>query len=311
MKIVKNLIQLHKALFFGTMAITCFSVFMNLCWNNFLADLLDMLKDTSSFATVGVGTEAFCIILLLAAGEYASSFLAAYTCELFAHEMRMGYARFYLQCEIRTLFELNAGEEQSFMQNELSEVSSYLNENLFSFMKQFISFAFTVVFLLYRNPKLALLSTLPVVPLIIYCSFSSKIIKRYTEQCQESRQQMNGLFGILLDLFPVIQVYKAQSLINTAMNERLVEWQNSNIKKERIAARLMSISGLLSFVPLLLLLGIGGGMVIKGEISIGIFYIFINLSGNVSGFLQNMPNIYAGFRSFSAAVGRMKNKLVF
>ena len=46
-----------------------------------------------------------------------------------------------------------------------------------------------------------------------------------------------------------------------------------------------------------------------GEISIGTFYIFINLSGQVSGFLQNMPNIYAGFRKFEASVGGLEGKL--
>ena len=52
-------------------------------------------------------------------------------------------------------------------------------------------------------------------------------------------------------------------------------------RKEKISARLMSLSGLLSFVPLLLLLGFGGTMTARGEISVGTFYIFINLSGNV------------------------------
>lgn len=79
---------------------------------------------------------------------------------------------------------------------------------------------------------------------------------------------------------------------------------------ERVAAGLMSLSGLLSFVPLLLLLGFGGVMVVNGEISTGIFYIFINLSGNVSGFLQNMPNMYAAFRRFEASAERLGKKLV-
>lgn len=139
------------------------------------------------------------IILLHTAAEYLSSCLASYTCEVFAHEMRMGYSRFYLQCDIRTLSKLNVGEEQSAMQNEMGEISAYLNENLFSFTKQFVSFAVTAVFLLCCNSKLALLSTLPVVPLIIYCNFSSKVIKNLTEQCQKSKKQINGLADILLE----------------------------------------------------------------------------------------------------------------
>lgn len=316
MKILKKLIQSHKILFFGTMSVTFISVLISLYWNSVLADLLDRLKNASAFE--GMGAEislpqllliAVFLILMHTISEYLSSFLASYTCELFAHEMRTGYARFYLQSDVRTLLKRNAGEEQSAMQNELSEISAYLNENLFSLTKQFISFVFTVVFFFCRSPKLMVFSTLPVLPLILYCFFSSKVIKSYSGRCQESKQQINGLTDTLLELFPVIQVYRAHGLISATMHERLLEWQKASIRKERVAAGLMSFSGLLSFIPLLLLLGVGGTMVIRGEITIGIFYIFINLSGNVSGFLQNMPNIYAGFRQFSAAVGRLEKKL--
>lgn len=317
MKILRQLIGLHKFIFVGALIITFCSVFMSLYWNNFLADLLDGLRDASLFVMTSGGISfsqillhALLIMILLTVSEYGSSFLAAYTCELFAHEMRMGYARFYLKCNVQTLSKLNAGEEQSAMQNELSEVSSYLSGNLFPFMKQLISFVFTVVFLLCQNPKLAVISIFPVIPLIVYCSFSGKTIKNYTGKCQEHKQKINGLLGVVLDLFPVIQVYRVQDLMKNTMNERLMEWQNANIRKEHTAAGLMSVSGFLSFVPLLVLLGVGGVMVIKGEITVGVFYIFINLSGNVSGFLQNMPNIYAGFKQFSAAVGRLKHKLV-
>uniref|UniRef100_UPI0040572CE2 ABC transporter transmembrane domain-containing protein n=1 Tax=Acetatifactor sp. TaxID=1872090 RepID=UPI0040572CE2 len=317
MKVVKHLIQLHKFLFITSMVLTLCSVFLNLFWNNFLAHLLDRLREASSFQVMNAENAlsrlvlvTIVIILLLTASECLSSFLASYLCELFAHEMRMSYAGFYLRSDIRTLFRLNAGEEQSAMQNEMSEVSTYLNENLFSLTKQCISFVFTVVFLFYQNPKLTLFTILPVAPLIIYCSRSSQVIKKYTEQCQEGKKEINGLSDILLELFPVIQVYGAYKLIDTVMRERLLEWQTINIKKERIAAALMSLSGLLSFVPLLLLVGIGGFMVINSEMTLGIFYIFINLSGNVSGFLQNMPGIYAGFRRFSASLGRLEEKLV-
>lgn len=316
-KLIVKLIQLHKVLFTVAMLATCFSVWMNLCWNNFLAYFIDRLDSVSSFKNTLSEISllrflllAIFIIFVIAVSEYVSSFLASYICEYLAHEMRMGYVRFYLHTDICTLSKLNVGEEQSAMQNELSEISAYLNENLFSLTKQFFSFVFTVAFLIWQSPKLAVLSILPVIPVISYCAFSSKMIKKYTEQCLESKKKMNGLSGVLLELFPIIQVYDAYNLFTTVMNERLIEWQNASVKKERIAAGLMSLSGLLSFIPLLLLLGIGGVMVMKGEITIGVFYIFINLSGNVSGFLQNMPNIYAGFRRFGAAVGRLESKLI-
>ena len=317
MKILKKLVELHKLLFVIVVLCTFLSVILNLCWNKYLAEFLDRFEVLNYF---GIGNEkrmqlsfflmgAF-IILFYTLSEYISSCLASYTCELFAHEMRMGYVRYYLQSDIRILLKLKVGEEQSAMQNELKDISDYLKDNLFSLMKQFGTFVVTATFLLSQNAKLAVLSILPVLPLIIYCAFSSRVIKRLTEQCQDSRKKINGLADVILELFPIIKIYDAYKLMNKAMDQRLLEWETTNIRKEWITARLMSLSGVLSFLPLLLLLGFGGFMVINGEISIGIFYIFINLSGNISGFLQNMPGIYANFRQFSASVGRLEEKLV-
>ena len=317
MKIIKQLIILHRVLFTIAILCTLLSIILGLCWNKCLAKMIDILGDSTFFGSGDQKSELFhfivtgiLIILFHTVSEYLSSYLASYTCEIFAHEMRMGYVRYYLESDIQMLSKLNVGEEQSAMQNELKDISDYMNENLFSLMKQFGTFIVTVVFLLCQSFKLAALSILPVVPLIVYCSFSSKIIRNYTEQCQDSKKDINGLADMILELFPIIQVFCAYKLIDSTMQERLSEWKNANIKKEQISARLMSLSGVLSFIPLMLLLGLGGSMVMNGEISIGIFYIFINLSGNVSGFLQNMPTFYANFRRFGASVGRLEEKLV-
>ena len=317
MKILKQLIKLHKFLFTVVFLLTFLSIILNLCWNKFLADILDIFGDVTAanfenrirtlFAVLPVG---LFIVFSHTLSEYLSSYLAFYTCEIFAHEMRIGYAKYYLQSDIRMLSGLNVGEEQSAMQNELKDISGYLNENLFSLVKQFGTFVVTIAFLLCQNVKLTLIYVLPVVPLIIYCSFSSKTIKNYTGQCQNGMKKINGLADMILELFPVIQVFGAYKLVNDAIIEKFSEYEKLNVKKERVTAGLMSLSGILSFVPLLILLGFGGAMAVNGKISIGIFYIFINLSGNVSGFLQNMPGIYANFRRFEASVGRLEEKLV-
>ena len=181
MKILKQLIRLHKVLFIIAVLFTALAIIFNLCWNKFLAGMLDIFGNTAdvafesrTHALVTVLPIGIVIIFLHTISEYLSSYLASYTCEIFAHEMRMGYARSYLQSGLQKLSKLNVGEEQSAMQNELKDVSDYLNGNLFAIMKQFGTFAVTVVFLLCQNLKLAVLSILPVAPLIIYCFFSGK-----------------------------------------------------------------------------------------------------------------------------------------
>lgn len=317
MRVLRRMIVLHKYVFSIAVLITFTAMLLNLGWNTFLANLLDRLANQIEVLEQGRGfylgniiLVGVAIMILLIITEYMSSYLAAYTCEIWAHDMRMGYAKHYLQYDMRELSCLNAGEEQSAMQNELSDISNYLNQNLFLFIKQFGTFFVTVIYLAIQNVKLAMVSVLPVLPLIAYCFYTGKVIKDYTEQYQSSRGQFNSLVDVILELFPILQVYQAYSLMNTNLNQTLLACEEANIRKEKVAAKLMSLSGVLSFLPLLCMLGFGGNMVLKGEISIGIFYIFINLSGNVSGFLQNMPNIYARFRGFVASVERLEKKMV-
>lgn len=66
------------------------------------------------------------------------------------------------------------------------------------------------------------------------------------------------------------------------------------------------INRLFSYIPLLILLLIGGNQIIQGTTTIGTLYIFINLSGNVSGVMMNMPNRIAGFRRFVANMQRLE-----
>ncbi len=57
---------------------------------------------------------------------------------------------------------------------------------------------------------------------------------------------------------------------------------------------------------LLLLFLIGGTQVIQGTATIGTLYAFINLSGNVSGVMMNMPGRIAVFRRFTANMNRIE-----
>ncbi len=108
---------------------TVLSVIFNLCWNKYLAQLLDVLGNADFYdfqnEMYRYLTAGILIVLIHAVSEFLSTYLSSYTCEIFAHEMRMGYARYYVQSDIRTLSRLNVGEAQSAMQNELKEFSDY------------------------------------------------------------------------------------------------------------------------------------------------------------------------------------------
>jgi ABC-type bacteriocin/lantibiotic exporter with double-glycine peptidase domain len=114
----------------------------------------------------------------------------------------------------------------------------------------------------------------------------------------------------MLTLFPIIRLYDAARLTIDGYTGAVKTWESHNIRLERTRARLLSLSAVLSQIPLLFLFLVGGHMAIGGVLSVGTLYVFLNLSGNVSGVMMNMPGHIAAFRQFLANINRLSPHVV-
>jgi ABC-type bacteriocin/lantibiotic exporter with double-glycine peptidase domain len=94
-------------------------------------------------------------------------------------------------------------------------------------------------------------------------------------------------------------------MVRAEYDAALQGWQEASVREEHRRARLMSLSAMLSSLPLLLLFLVGGTQIFAGETTIGILYVFVNLSGNVSGVMMNLPGRIAQFRRFSVNIQRL------
>lgn len=304
MSLIANLIKNRMVLTLCTVFTIIMNLLASLWWNAQLGDLINhiisgnLIEQKAIIFAVGT-------ILINAITSYVSSVTTFLSCELLAHDLRMGYARHFSNIALSEIEDMNSGEQASKLQNEINEVSVFLRNNLFSLVGDGIRFLGTFSYLLWLNPRLTLLTNIPVIFLIWYTVFTSKKIGLLAQQSQQANTKMSGYADILVSLFPIIKLYDAKSLLMGKYNESLSIWEHASIKEERTKARLMSPSGAFSFLPLLLLFYFGGRQVIQGTASIGLLYIFVNLSGNVSGVLMNMPSLIAGFRRFTANMKRI------
>ena len=121
------------------------------------------------------------------------------------------------------------------------------------------------------------------------------------------KQKLNAMTESLVNLFPIIRLYDAGKMIMQAFDGAVEKWQDAVILSEKKRAFLMSISALLSCIPLMLTIGIGGALIIRGKMSLGELFIFINLAGNVSGILMNMPAFIGQFRVFVGNVRSLED----
>lgn len=187
----------------------------------------------------------------------------------------------------------------------MNAVCNFISTNLFFIFDSAVKFLGTFGWFLILNPKLAVLSNLPVVAILVYVTFTSKILKKYTVYANEEKSKLNGMTESLMNLFPVIRLYDANKMILEKYGDANITWEKLVTNMEKKKAVLMSLSALMTCIPLLLTILIGGKQIIDAHMTIGELYIFINLSGNVSGILMNMPAFIMQLRVFMGNVEKI------
>lgn len=302
MSSIKQMINKRKMCIISTLLVCILSIFITLYWNYELSQMINQVQEGISITSTQIAV-VLILMIVSALSQGSFTYLSGYTSEYLTHDLRMYLAHKLLKKKYHEIEGLNVGEQLSQLQNELTEVSQYLTGNLFSSINDGIRFLFTFIWLLFLNSKLTILSNLPVILILIYVVFSSQVIESLARQGQRKQQELNGFTDTLLTLFPIIRIYEAYELLQNRYYDKVEEWQRITIRGEMTNARLMSLSAVLSCIPLILILLIGGTLVIRGGISIGLVYIFINLSGNVSGIMMNMPGHLARLRRF---IGNLK-----
>lgn len=304
MKYIYSLFQKQRIIFLLAIICSVGSIAVTIIWNKELAEMINILQSGSGGWTEKI---PFCVLLIFSGAlcQGGMVLFSSYAGECAVHELRMRMADVLLHKKYEESMQQNAGEQLSLHINEMEEVKQYVSENLFVLISDVINFLFTLLFLLSQNIKLTLLCNIPVFILVVYTTLSGKVIYRYTVREQEEQKKMNGINTTVLSLFPILRLYEAERLMQERYSANIISWKKAVVSQETVKARLMSVSGMISRLPLLLLLMIGGTMVINGSFSIGMLYVFINLSGNVSGVMANMPGHIANYSRFKGNLDRV------
>ena len=304
MTAVFRLFQRRKGTVLLTLLCCVGSVVFTLFWNKELAVLIDGVQEGDGLDRERIVWCAGCLVIaaLLQGGM---QFLSAYAGEYAVHDLRIKLATKTMKKEYAAVTKENGAELSSLQQNEMEEINRYISDNLFVLCTTVVSFVLTLLFMLTQNAWLTILYLLPVAGMAVYTTLSGKVIYRYTKKEQEQQKKMNGVAGTLLSLFPVVRIYEAEGLLLQSYGSRIEGWKDAVVKQERTKAKLMSVSGMLSCIPLALLMLFGGGMIFRGTLTMGMLYVFVSLSGNVAGVMTNISVHLANFRRFCGNLERV------
>ena len=118
---------------------------------------------------------------------------------------------------------------------------------------------------------------------------------------------MNRVSYSLMHAFPAVKVYNGDEMCIGTYEKSLNSWGEQETDMERLNAVYNSLSGVLSRVPLLLLLTVGGYMVLKGNIMLGTLIVFLNMQNTLKQTIMNLPSWISGFKVFITNLDKIHN----
>ena len=311
MNIITTILKKQKFKSSAAILINLILLMITFIWTKYLSGLINYVSEGTNLSNGIPAQMIYSLIIILifyTVFSGLSSFVSTYTCETINSCIRESYIKKITIVGYGTFTDVSAGGTASVFLNEVNAVCGFISGNLFFIIESAIKFAGTFIWFIYLNPFLALASNLPAFLILIYVVITSKVLKKYTVQGNMEKARMNGFTETVVSLFPIIKLYDAWAVIKKGYDQSINRWEKVAVAAEKKHSLLMSISAVLTCIPLMLTIWIGGLFVIKGRMSLGDLYIFINLSGNVSGILMNMPSFIGQFRVFMGNVQKL-NKM--
>ena len=240
-------------------------------------------------------------ILANAVTQFLNQYVGRYSAERMAHTLRMGYARRIIHKDGG-----DAASVMSVVQNELAQADGYLCSTFFDVTGMLITGILATLFLLFQNIYLTFVILLPTLIILIYVVFSIRKLSGIVAAAQEEKSRMNKTAYSVVHAFPAVKTFDGEELCKNAYDNSINAWTRQAARLGRRSALYNTLSGILSRVPLLLLLLAGGWMVVRGKILIGTLIVFINLQKSLTQSIMNLPSWLSGFKVFTTNLSRIE-----
>jgi|GEM_PF-2401727 len=305
MSVLRTLIKRNRIWVIISVVLTLVANLTQMIYMYYVGELVNKIEERAAVSMVFIVLLAGFIILSVAT-LFMNQYVGRITAEKMAHTLRMGYASKLLHRLAERGKQYDTASVMSVVQNELVQSDGYLTNAFFDITGMLFMGILATVFMFIQNVILTLVLLIPTLIILIYVGFSSRSLSKIVSAAQNEKMKMNKAGYAAVHAFPAVKTFEGEELCKKAMDERLVSWTKYQTKVGRYSALYNTLSGILSRVPLMLLLLAGGYMVIKGKILMGTLILFLNLQNSLTQSIMNLPNWIAGFKVFTTNLSRIE-----
>ena len=187
----------------------------------------------------------------------------------------------------------HSGDTISKLTSGLNEIEDFLDNSITNYIFIPVQILVGVIYLLFINWKLLLISLIIVPPITILSNKLSKKLKGSSKNIQTIISKSNIVFRDMINGIQIFKVFNGEKIFDEKVKDIKSEYITENKVYEKQNSFLMPLSTISSYLALIINFTIGGYFAFKGEITAGELVIFIHSLGFMSGALSAIPRLFA------------------
>ena len=185
---------------------------------------------------------------------------------------------------------------------ELENIRQFMTDTAITTVMDVVFSVFYIGVMLLYNVQLTLcvLATVPIVIVstLLMSTIQQKLIRVKAEQGAKVQSYMVEVLGGIAS----VKAQHMESLVEATWRDRYVQYLTSGFTTSTINTVFYSYSQFLNTVSSLLVLWVGAGLVLKGELSLGGLIAFRILTGYVTGPLLRLARLWQKFQETSLSM---------
>lgn len=203
------------------------------------------------------------------------------------------------------MHQYHSGDLISRMSNDFILLQEMLQKDLFQLFSGIATAIFALIYLFLNNWLLTVvvLASLPLIGILSVVL--SAPVEKYTHDAQKSLSCINKEAKESISGSEIIRVFNMQPFFL----DRFKSFQKARVthskKMVKQSILLMVFGMLIAFVPILIVFGFGGYLVLQGQITVGLLFAFIQLLNYIAFPLQELPLLLGKIKSSIAGGKRL------
>ena len=252
------------------------------------------------------------ILLGLGAAQFVTGFYAAFRGWVnirFENMLRMFYFKFILGKDFRFFQKFRTGDVVTRLTDDLSDfpkISWFMCSGIFRAVNSFSLIMFSLVVMFSISPRLTLLSIAPLPLMMVVFYFTADKLYRNFELNQQAISDINSQLEMSFSGIRIVKAFVSEEKYNRFFDLALARRFKTEMGVVKLNAVLSLIYQYIDYFAQIGVIIFGGYMAVKGQISVGTFYMFYTYLSMMIYPLLDLPQLFVSGKQAFVNIDRLE-----